>query len=95
REFFEKNETDLRRYNTFHYKSYSIDEAVRKTLNDADRLENLLLDIAEAGNEDESEVLQTFFRQLNDMETDLYPLQKSKGRLKYNSWLRLLCDSNR
>jgi len=87
RNFFEKNSGDLRGYNHFHNTNYSIEDAVRKTLRDAQNLENRLLDIAESGNEDD--VLQTFFRQLNDMETDLYPLQKSKGKLKYRSWLRI------
>jgi len=33
----------------------------------------------------------------NDMETGLYPLHKSKGKLKYQSWLRIYAlriDSN-
>lgn len=87
--FFNKNNEDLRRYNQFHGHHHSVQDAVRKTLDDAENLENLLLDIAERGNEDDSEVLQTFFRQLDDMETSLFPLQKSKGKLHYNSWLRL------
>jgi hypothetical protein len=87
--FFTENRSDLRGYNHFHDTNYSVEDAVRKTLNDAENLENLLLDKAEDGNEDEFETLQTFFAQLDDMETKLYPLQKSKGKLHYNSWLRL------
>jgi len=88
-EFFRENRGDLRGYNLFHNTNYSVEDAVSKTLNDAENLENLLLDKAENGNEDEFEILQTFFAQLDDMETKLYPLQKSKGKLHYNSWLRL------
>lgn len=87
RNFFEQHSGDLRSYNHFHRKEYSIEDAVRKTLRDAENLENRLLDIAES--DDGYEVLQTFFRQLNDMETDSYPLQKTKGKLKYQSWLRI------
>ncbi len=87
--FFMENRGDLRQYNLYHHTNYSVEDAVRKTLNDAENLEDLLLDKAELGNEDELEALQTLFRQLDDMETKLYPLQKSKGKLHYNSWLRL------
>ncbi|MDR9365875.1 MAG: hypothetical protein RI575_11085 [Balneolaceae bacterium] len=89
KDFFSKNSGDLRGYNQFHNRHYSVQDAVTKTLDDAENLEHLLLDVAERGNEDETEVLQTFFRQLDDMETSLFPLQKSKGKLQYNSWLRL------
>lgn len=85
--FFKKNESDLRRYGQFHHKSYSIEDAVDKTLKDAINLENRLLDIAEVN--DDHEVLQHLFQQLNDMEADLYSLQKSKAKLNYQSWLRL------
>jgi len=88
-DFFDINRSDLKEYNLYHQKNYSVEDAVRKTLNDAENLEILLLDTADKGNEDELEVLQTLFRQLDDMETKLYPLQKSKGKLNYNSWLRL------
>lgn len=87
--FFEEDRGDLTDYNLYHEKNYSVENAVGKTLNDAENLENLLLDTAEKGHEDELEVLQSLFTQLNDMETKLYPLQKSKGKLNYNSWLRL------
>lgn len=87
--FFQENRGDLRQYNLYHQKYYTVDEAVKKTVEDAANLENLLLDTAERGNEDDLEVLQTLFRQLDDMETKLYPLQKSKGKLNYSSWLRL------
>lgn len=88
-EFFRENGNDLRQYNLYHHKHYSVEDAVRKTLDDAENLENLLLDTAEKGNEDEYEVLQTMFRQLDDMETKLHPMQKSKGKLNYLSWLRI------
>jgi len=88
-DFFQENRGDLRNYNLYHQKHYTVEDAVKKTLEDAANLENMLLDIAESGNEDDLEVLQTLFRQLDDMETRLYPLQKSKGKLNYSSWLRL------
>jgi hypothetical protein len=87
RNFFKDRFGDLKSYNRFHDTNYSVDEAVKKTIRDAQKLEERLFDIAEAGNEDE--LLQFLFRPLNDMETDLYPMQKSKGRLKYQSWLRI------
>jgi len=87
RNFFKEHAGDLRSYNRFHHKEYSIEDAVRKTLRDAGNLENKLLDIAEA--DGQYGLLQTLFRQLNDMETDSYPLQKTKGKLKYQSWLRI------
>lgn len=90
RSFFKEHSSDLRRYGRYHKRHYSINDAVRKTLDDAIRLENELLDIAEPDAEGEYDVLQAYFKQLNDMETGLYPLQKSKGKLlKYKSWLRL------
>jgi len=80
--FFEENETDLDAYNKFHGTNYTIDEAVLKTLDDAEKLEDLLYDIACSG----SEYLQDMFEQLHEKEDDYYVLQKSKAK---RSWLRL------
>jgi len=49
----------------------------------------LILEKAEIGHEDPFEALQTLFRPLNDMDSGLHPLQRSKGRLKGKSWLRI------
>lgn len=89
RNFFKDHSGDLRRYNRFHNKEYGINEAVRKTIKDAENLENRVLDVALNDSEEEGEVLQTLFRPLNDMETGSYPLQKEKGKLQYESWLRM------
>jgi hypothetical protein len=87
RVFFKDHSGDLRSYNHFHNTSYSIEHAIRKTLRDAQNLENKLLDIAES--ENEYEELKKLFVPLNDFETDFYPLQESKGKLKYRSWMRI------
>ena len=76
-EFFEEHKQDLRRA--------SIQQAIAQTLDDAEQLENKLLDVAEGETE-----LQTLFKPLSNSEYKLKPYQKSKAYgMVRRSWLRV------
>lgn len=89
REFFKENEEDLKAYCGFHGVTYSINDAVSKTIQDAENLEEVLIDKAENGIKDEDEFLETLFKPLHNRENEYYPLQKSKATLESETWLRL------
>ena len=86
-QFFEDNKTDLQRE---FYNYISIEEAILRTLDEAEKLEDELIRIAKAGQTNRYENLQTFFKPLYDNEYPLPKHQKSKayGSL-FKSWLRL------
>lgn len=77
RNFFKENKSDIG--------ILTVNEAVKKTLNDAEILENLLVDVAEG-----NEKLQTLFKPLSNNEYKLKIYQESKvyGCVR-NSWLRV------
>ncbi len=90
REFFKTHEKDLKAYCEFHNVVYSINDAVRKTLNDIENLEEVLIEKAENGISDEEEILETLFKPLHNKEKDQrYALQESKATLDKETWLRL------
>ena len=88
--FFEENKTDLQK-EFYHY--ISIEDAIKITLDEAEKLERTLKDIAEKGETDRYENLQTLFKPLNKSDETKYPIpeyQESKlyGK-RHKSWLRV------
>lgn len=77
RNFFKENKSDLG--------IVTVNEAIKKTLNDSETLEDLLIDVAEG-----KEKLQTLFKPLSNNEYKLKPYQESKvyGTV-WKSWLRV------
>ena len=82
RDFFVCNQDDL---NTFYH--VGIDDAIWDTIEDSDKIETALIQLAE--NDD----LDTLFRPLDNNETAESLLQKDKAKLKkrpiHSSWLRI------
>lgn len=80
--FFVENQIDL-----MSYYGVTIEEAIMQTIEDSDKLEFLLLELAENDN------LDRLFRPLDNNETGNSLLQKDKARLKdrprHSSWLRI------
>jgi len=86
--FFEENKADLC---GGYIGCPTVDEAVNRILDDAERLERRLYDLAKKGQQDPNNTLQTLFSPLNN-ETRLAEQQKSKAKIivfKRSSWLRL------
>jgi len=84
--FFYENQKDL--CSGFN-RCQSVDEAVRRTLEDVSRFEDHLLDLAESGDRDPSQALQALFEPLNNSEFRIINLQKSKAKYWRSPWLRL------
>lgn len=89
--FFDHHQKDL--LAGFFRETHTIEEAVHKTLDEAERLESKLLDIAERGSTSSYSNLQNLFKPVFEHEKSQYPipvLQKSKvygdGE---RSWLRV------
>ena len=82
REFFVNNQEDL---NAFY--QVSIEDAIWDTIEDSDKIETLLMELAE------DDHLDTIFRPLDNNETAESLLQRDKARLKnrhtHSSWLRV------
>jgi 23S rRNA pseudoU1915 N3-methylase RlmH len=88
--FFEEHKSDLQRD---FYNFISIEDAIEQTIEEADELEQNLIDIAENGKTNGSEKLQNLFHPLNDKDAQKYPIpdyQKSKAYGScHKSWLRI------
>ncbi len=82
-DFFKENETDLLHG---YYEFSSIDEAVLTTLDLAEKLEDLIFDKSDENATEISNTLQSIFKPLDNNETTIYNLQKSKLS---KSWLRI------
>lgn len=82
RDFFIRNQEDL---NAFYH--VSLEDAIWDTIEDSDKIETILLELAENDN------LDTLFRPLDNNEISESLLQKDKARLKkrplHSSWLRI------
>ena len=81
-DFFSSNKADLER----NFQIRSVDKAIYDTLQDAEELECMILDLAEDSD------LDKMFRPLNNMRTSelLLGKEKAKGRREtHPSWLRL------
>lgn len=88
--FFEKHKSDLQKG---FYNFISIERAIERTIDEANELEQKLIEIAEQGKTNNYENLQTLFKPLNKSDEDKYPIpdyQKSKayGSAR-KSWLRI------
>ena len=87
KDFFIKNQDDL---NSKFYGQITIEEAIEKTIEDAEYLEERLLELAENGVNENKENLQTLFKPLYNYVSKPATHQKSKGYgLKSKSWLRV------
>ncbi|MEI7502685.1 MAG: hypothetical protein WCJ61_05330 [Paludibacter sp.] len=85
--YFKENEKYL---TSGFFGNLSVDDAIEITLNDAERLENLLYETAIEGKSDSTKTLQTIFKPLFNNETNIPSLQKTKLKgVKRNSWLRI------
>ena len=82
RDFFIRNQEDL---NAFYH--VSLEDAIWDTIEDSDKIETMLLELAENDN------LDTLFRPLDNNEISESLLQKDKARLKkrplHSSWLQI------
>ena len=85
--FFLKHEKDLQ---SGFYGAMTIQNAIEKTIQDAENLEEKLIEIAKQGKLEGNVNLQMLFKPLNNNEYQLRDLQKSKvyGNIK-KSWLRI------
>ena len=83
RSFFKANSNDLENY----FKITNINDAIRRTIDDSDRLEAIIMDISPEAN------LDLIFRPLNNSLIAECLLGKEKARLKnlvgHASWLRI------
>lgn len=87
--FFEEHESDL---TDGFYGNITIENAIEISIDEAEELEEVLLEIAEKGKTDQSENLQTIFKPLHNNEAQKYPIpshQKSKVKPNNKSWLRI------
>jgi hypothetical protein len=84
-DFFDQNKADL--HGDF-FGSLSISEAVSRTLDEAEEMENSLYDFSEQGFQGTEITLQHLFKPLNDFEYAISRRQKSKARIR-KGWLRL------
>lgn len=85
--FFEKHIEDLE---SGFYTDTSIENAVYKTIQEAEELEVVTLELSESGEYDDSQTLQSLFKPLHNKEWQLKVHQKEKASgLGYKSWLRI------
>jgi hypothetical protein len=83
RNFFKEHEKDLLHG---YYQCSNINAAITETMALAQKLEDLIYDKAYGGATQKENMLQSLFKPLNNNDTQIYDLQKSK----YNhSWLRI------
>jgi hypothetical protein len=85
REFFEKNIEDL---NHSFWNGITIEDAIKKTREDAIALENELIYIAETGKTERHETLSTLFEPLSKGKIGEYERDKARGFIR-PSWLRI------
>lgn len=86
-DFFNANKSYLK--NGF-YGKVTIKQAINRTLEEAEALEEYLIDATISGEEDIYQSLQTIFKPLRSDEYELKDLQKSKAYgSRYKSWLRI------
>lgn len=88
--YFEEHKADLL---NGYLKDITIDKAIDRTIDYANDLESILIEIAKKGQEDETNTLQTLFEPLHKKEETAYripPHQKSKFKgYAQDSWLRI------
>ena len=88
--FFEEHKSDLQKE---FYDFISIEKAIEQTIEEADKLEQKLIEIAETGKTNDLENLQTLFKPLNKKDVEKYPIPDYQETKVYGSakksWLRL------
>ncbi len=87
--FFNKHKKDLQ---SKFFNFISIEEAIKKTIDEAYEFQQEILSTAENGKKDFLQNLQTLFRPLHKSEEFIYPIpnfQKSKAYGSRRSWLRI------
>ena len=88
--FFDKHKLDLQKD---FYSFISIEDAINRTIDESEALEQQLIEIAESGKTERLDTLQTLFKPLNKKDEELYPIpdyQKSKVYGEHRkSWLRI------
>ena len=84
-DFFSLHHDDL---NSGFFGKMTVDDAVVKTMGEAEEMENALYDFTQQGFSGHGARLQSIFKPLNNHEYVISLYQKSKARLK-NGWLRL------
>lgn len=86
-DFFNENINDL---NSGFYGNISIEEAIERTIEEAEELEETILEISESGHKDNYETLQTLFKPLNNNDYQIKDYQKTKAYgFERKSWLRV------
>lgn len=83
RNFFKEHEADLLHG---YYKCPSINTAINQTMELAEKLEDLIYDKAYGGAGNIEDMLQNIFKPLNNNDTNVYDVQKSKLS---KTWLRI------
>jgi hypothetical protein len=88
--FFEEHKSDLQKE---FYDFISIEKAIEQTIKEAEKLEQKLIEIAEAGKTNDLENLQTLFKPLNKKDVEKYPIPDYQETKVYGSaqksWLRI------
>lgn len=85
--FFNKHIKDLQ---SGFYRKISVEQAIERTIDEAEQLEETILEISERGKNDDYETLQTLFKPLNDREYIIKDHSKTKAYgSTYKSWLRV------
>lgn len=88
--FFDKHKSDLQK-DFYHF--ISVEDAIERTIDEADELEQKIIEIAETGKTDNFETLQTLFKPLNKKDEETFPIpdyQESKVYgAQQKSWLRI------
>lgn len=85
--FFDKNIRDLQ---SGFWGEMSIEQAIERTIQEAERLEQKILEIAESGKTDDYETLQTLFKPLFPSQYKIKEHLKTKTTgSEYKSWLRI------
>lgn len=85
--YFEEHKADLQ---NGYLGDITIEEAIETTIEEAVELGKILIEIANKGQADETNTLQTLFKPLDDNEYKIPPHQRSKIKgFNKNSWLRI------
>lgn len=82
-QFFEENKADLQ---GGFWGTISVEEAILKTLNDAQYFEEQLRKLSEKSTDDQNKGLETLFEPLHNSQIHVIELNKSKAK---KSWLRI------
>ncbi len=89
-DFFETHKSDLQ---SEFFGNITIEDAIKKTIDEAYEFEQLVLTIAETGNICVEECLETYFKSLYNHDKYTYPIPVYEKRKAYGpgtkSWLRL------